>query len=166
VNDYLPLITAFSSGIFGLLVAIATIWMTTLRESRNYARERTRERFETLKSLYANYFAQLEKCIRCTEQLADYSTLTDALPLLNAQLNLTASKEVVSQTQVCADLLYQWSTEYRRGSPKKVGDTGVAIVASGDSEHYAKAKELRPRLMNELTKLIDLMKSHLASIEP
>jgi hypothetical protein len=166
VNAYLPLITVFVSGAFGLLVAIVTIWMTTQRESRNYTRDRARQRFEDSKSLYANYFAQLEKCIRCTEQRGDVSSLTDALPLLNAQLNLTASKEVVSQTHICSELLYEWSTEYRRGSPKQVGDTNVAIFSSGDSEHCAKAKELRPRLMNELTKLIDLMKSHLESIEP
>ena len=166
MNAYLSLITVVVSGAFGLLVAVVTTWMTSYRESRKYVRDRARERFETIKSLYAKYLALLEKGIRCTEELGDYSELTNDLSLLNAQMLLTASKEVGAQSEACGDLLYHWSTEYRRGSPKKLGDIGVSIVASGDSEHFQKAKELRPKLMAELTKLIDLMKVHLRSIEP
>lgn len=165
MTTYEQLITVFVSGLFALAVAAVTGWLSSFRESQSYARDRARARFDAIKALYANHLAYLEKCIRYTERLGDYSELDD-LAIVNAQLLLSASPEVIEQSERCSDLLYHWSTEFRRGSPKKLGDTGLSTVSSGDSEHREQAKLLRPNLDAQLTQLLKAMQAHLQRIEP
>jgi hypothetical protein len=54
---------------------------------------------------------------------------------------------------------------YRQGAPKKIGDTGMAIIGSPDFPHQDRAKALFPNLCGEIIKLTNLMKDHLKSIE-
>jgi hypothetical protein len=165
LNTYLPLLTVFVSGLFALAVAAVTAWLSSFRDSRSHARDRARDRFDAIKAVYANHLAYLEKCMRYTERLGDYSELDD-LAIVNAQLLLSGSPEVVEQSERCSEFLYHWSTEFRRGSPKKLGDTGLSMVASGESEHREQAKVLRANLDAELTKLLKAMQAHLQGIEP
>jgi len=164
LSTYLSLITVFVSGLFALAVAVVAAWLSSFRDTSSYARDRAREHFDAIKAVYANHLAHLEKSMRYTERLGDYTELDD-LAIVNAQLLLSGSPDVIEQSERCSDLLYRWSTEFRRGSPKKLGDSGLSMVASGDSEHRAEAKALRPKLDAELTKLLKLMKEHLQSIE-
>lgn len=159
------MITVFVSGLFALAVAFVTSRLANSRDSGNFARELARQRSDAVRTVYANYLAYLEKCMRWTERRADYSELDD-LVVVSAQVLLSGSPAVIEQTEYCGNLLYQWSTEYRRGAPKQIGDTGLSMIAGGDSEHTQKARELRPKLDSEVTKLLNLMKSHLKEIEP
>ena len=162
---YFPLITVFLSGLFALLVAVVTTLLATRKDTRTYRRERDRRRYENTEALYVDTIAILEKCIRDTERLEDYSELSDELPRLNARLELASTREIVGQYEVVGDVMSEWSTEYRRGAPKRVGDTGMAIISSHDPPHQTKAKGVYPKLNAEIVKLANLMKEHLKSID-
>jgi hypothetical protein len=118
-----------------------------------------------MESLYIDVIASFEKCIRYTQQLNDYSELTEELPRLNARLQLASTKLITDQAKVTSDLLFGWSSEYRQGAPKKIGDTGMAIIGSPDFPPQDRAKALFPNVCEQIIKLTNLMKDHLKSIE-
>ena len=157
--------TVFVSLVSSLCVVAATEAIRHLKDSRAYKRDRNRENFERMKELYAERLAGFDKCIRQTHGLQTYSNLYDELPLLNARFALMSPQELIEQSEQVGDLIEQWSAEYRQGAPKKIGDTGAAIISSSDGPHQAKAKELYPALMAESTKLLCMMQAHLKTIE-
>jgi hypothetical protein len=61
-----------------------------------------------------------------------------------ARLQLASTKAITDQVQIVSDRLYEWSSEYRQGAPKKIGDTGMAIIGSPDFPHQERAKALFP----------------------
>jgi hypothetical protein len=165
MKPYMPLITVFVSGLFGLIVALTTTALANRTDARTHRRSRKVKRYEDLELLYIDVVAGFEKCIRYTQQLNDYSELTEELPRLNARLQLASTKLINDQAKIVSDLLFGWSSEYRQGAPKKIGDTGMAIVGSPDFPHQDRAKALFPPLCEEIVKLTNLMKDHLKSIE-
>ena len=165
MEPYTPLITVFVSGLFGLVVALTTTVLANRTDARTHRRSRKVKRYEDMESLYIDMIASFEKCIRYTQQLNDYSELTEELPRLNARLQLASTKSIIDQAKVASDLLFGWSSEYRQGAPKKIGDTGMAIIGSPDFPHQDRAKALFPNVCEEIIKLTDLMKDHLKSME-
>jgi hypothetical protein len=161
----MELSTIFISLVSSLCVVGATEAIKHLKDSRSYQRERKKERFEAIQTLFAERMASFEKSIRRTIRLEDYSALYDELPLLNARFGLRSPRNIIDQSELVGDLLEQWSSQYRQGSPKKLGDTGAAIISSHDGPHREKAKELYPKLLEESNKLYHMMQEHLKAIE-
>jgi len=158
-----------STVIVSLLSSVCVVGATEaikhLKDSRTYQRGRKKERFEAAQALFAERMASFEKSIRQTLRLEDYSALYNELPLLNARFGLTSPRNIIDQSEHVGDLLEQWSSEYRQGAPKRVGETGTAIISSHDGPHQEKAKELYPKLMEASSKLYHLMQEHLKAIE-
>jgi len=165
MDKYVPLLTIFVSGLFGLLVAAVTSVLSSRREAGGYLRTRRRERYERTLALYVDAIASIEKSMRVTQQVQDYSELIEELPKLNAQLRLLSTEAIIQQCEKVSDLLYQWSSEYRKGMPKPIRNTGMAILSSHDGPHLEKAKEVFPGLSGEMMTLIRLMRSHIESIQ-
>ena len=164
MDAYLQLTTVFLSGIFGLLVAVVTTALTGYRESRSQKRTVVLEQRTQLEKLYTEHIAVLEKAIRYTESSLPFSELYDDLALINARMRLFASPEVITASEEASDLLHQWSRAYRAGMPKPIGDSGTAIISSNDSKHIDQAKELFPKLHDQLNAMIEKMKSHIDGV--
>jgi hypothetical protein len=164
MNEYLPLITVFLSGLFGLAVAIATSLLTNRKDTMRLRREAAYEAYEEMKSVYIDSLACLEKCLRCVSDSASFPSLKQELAVSSAKLQLIAPDSIIVQSHKVSDLMYTWSTEHHRGQPKPVGETGMALISSHDHPHQEKAKELYPQLMNACTDLTNLMRDHLSQL--
>jgi hypothetical protein len=161
------LLTVFLSGLFGLAVAVVTFSLSTRRERTQQRRTADRVRFEKIEALYIDTIAGLEKLMRYTERMMDYSTAFDEMAHVNARLKLSAPPKILEQTDVISDLMYAWSTEYRRGQPQRMGgDLPFSMISSDQAPHREKAKELFPQLSQAVLSLVELMKNHLAEIDP
>jgi hypothetical protein len=156
--------TALIGGAFGLLVALITWMLAMLRERHVHERNTASDRRNKLEALYADEIALLERAIRLTLNGSDYTPLYDELSKTGARLRLLSTPAIVLQWQAAGHLLYEWSSAYRAGSPKQLGDTGFMMISSGDSEHSARAKEVYPKLNDALVQLIDEMRKHLESL--
>jgi hypothetical protein len=156
---------AIIAGAFGLLVAIVAWLLASVKDKRDYKRTQRDENRTKLENLYIEQLALLERCIRCTHNLGNYEEFTSDIARTNAKIRLVSTQDVINQGEIVSDLLFQWSSEFRAGSPKKFGDTGMAMITSNDSKHLEKAKEIFPRLNEEVNKLIDAMKKHLRAID-
>ncbi len=164
MSDYLPLITVFVSGLFGLAVAAATVYLTNAGDNRKYRRDLTQKRYDAAESLYVDVLAILEAAIRETQQLQDCQEMTAAFPRLNARLRLSSTLDIVTQYELAGDLLYHWSSEFKRGPTKRIGDVGVIEFSANTAAHAEKAKEVFPTLSAEIVKLAEMMTAHLKSI--
>jgi hypothetical protein len=154
--------TVLIGGAFGLLVALITWMLAMWRERYLLARTRASERRNKLEALYADEIALLERAIRITLNGNDFSPLYDELARTGARLRLLSTPSIVLQWEAVADLLYEWSTEYRAGSPTKIADTGFVMISNWDSEHRTRAKELYPKLNDGMIRIIEAMREHLA----
>lgn len=161
MNEYMPLVTVFVSGFFGLVVALATTYVAHLIENRRHVRDSRRRRRDEIEALYVDTLATLEKAMRETTKLDDYSESLEAFPRVNARLMLTSTPEIIDQYAIVGHCLYEWSTEYRKGSPKRINDTGAALVSSDMLPHSDKAKDLYPKLNAAVVELSQLMTAHI-----
>ena len=161
MSQWVPLATVLVSGLFSIVVVITTAWLTSRRGKNEYERDRKRERYEEAKDLYVKKLSQLEDVVRLTEQLKSHSDYEKELPIVNAQMLLIAPQNIINRSEHVSDLLYQWSSEYKAGSPKRIGNSNRAIISSSDKPHSDKAEALYPLLNNEIIKLRDQMKEHL-----
>lgn len=149
------------TGSFGVMVAIVTWILAGLRESVGYKRELKRERINKLESVYAQTISQLEQVIRITEAGESYEDSRKPIADNNAHLILVSTKAINDQLEKVTDLMYQWSSTYRKGAPNRVGDSNMVIISSQDSKSQKQAKELFPKLNGAIVELIEHMKSHL-----
>lgn len=151
------------TGAFGVIVAMVTWLLAGHRERQNFRRDLQRERVAKLENLYAGCIEALEMSIRITHSMESYKEIGREHSKQNALLRLLSTKEINIQNEKVSDLLHQWSSLYRRGEPKPVGETGMAIIQSGDSKYSQQAKEMWPQVNDELVVLITLMTKHLAN---
>ena len=152
----------FITGIFGVGVAIITWLLANIRERQSFRREIQKEHVRKIESIYAETIEALEISIRITKSLKSYEKIEGTFSKNNAFLRLLSTSEIIDQSEKVSYLLHQWSTLYRRGAPKRVGDTDMAIISSGDSEFSKKAEEVWPQLNDELVALINMMAKHLS----
>ncbi len=164
MDAYLPLVTVIASGLFGLLVAVVTLALNGYKDSRAETRKLERDQRTKLEELYADHIALIEKCLRCTESRDAYSNLYDELARTNARMRLLSVPDVLDQSSLASDLLYQWSSEHRAGIPKPVGESGMAIISSHDTPHQKNAKEIYPKLQDQINEMIESMQQHLESL--
>jgi hypothetical protein len=164
MKDYLPLVTVFLSGVFGLAVAIVTSILANRKDVRARQRQAAQETYEEFKAVYSGSLVCLEKCLRSVKDRADFPALQEELAAANARLQLIASDEVIEQNHKVGDLIFAWSTEFRQGEPKRSSGAGYSIISSQDTPHQEKAKELYPQLMKACNELAKLMREHLTSV--
>lgn len=164
MNAYFPLITVLISGLFGLVVAVVTSLLANRREVHTYRRQSAQEAYEEVKATYCDSLACLEKCVRSVARGAEFPALEAELATSSARLQLIATEEILEQNVKVSDLMYDWSTEYRLGEPKKIAGTDASIISSQDGPHQEKAKALYPDLMKACTDLANLMRDNLQSL--
>ena len=154
---------ALLSGAFGVAVALITWLLAGYREKHTFRRDLQRDYIHKLENIYAERIELLEMAMRITGSLDSYKNIERDLSKNNALLRLLSTKEINDQSETISDFMYKWSSLFRKGAPKKVGDTAMAIISSTDSKYSKQAEELRPQLNGELVKIITLMSAHLKS---
>lgn len=153
---------AFLTGAFGIAVALITWLLAGLRERNSFRRDMQKEHVRKLESIYAECVESLEMSMRITVSIGSYEQIEREHSKNNALLRLLSTNQINDQYEKVSVLMHQWSALYRRGAPKPIGDFGVSMIASGDSEFSKKADELRPQLNDELVALIEMMAKHLS----
>ncbi|MCR4302643.1 MAG: hypothetical protein NUV63_00230 [Gallionella sp.] len=153
---------AFLTGAFGIAVALITWLLAGLRERNSFRRDMQKEHVRKLESIYAECVESLEMSMRITVSIGSYEQIEREHSKNNALLRLLSTNQINDQYEKVSVLMHQWSVLYRRGAPKPIGDLGVSMIASGDSEFSKKADELRPQLNDELVALIKVMAKHLS----
>lgn len=157
--------TVIISGLFGLLVALLTTWVSHKREQINFERTSKKEEFSKIENLYIEHIAMLEKILCFVESQKDFSELFDEISLLNAKIKLYASEGVEQKSSEISDLIYEWSTEFARGCPVKVAGADYCLISSNQTPHREKAKELFPKLNDEILKLVSLMRNEINDLK-
>ncbi|MDI1321983.1 MAG: hypothetical protein PSV36_04495 [Algoriphagus sp.] len=161
MKEMIPIITVFISGLFGLIVALLTWKLANQREKRKFQIDLYLRELKEKEDLYVSMLANLEKVIRLTRSGQDYSTLLTELSLNSARANILASEKINEQLDLVSDKLYEWSSEFKKGLPTKIGESGFAMISNKDFEHRDSAKELYPELMTQITQLINDVKTEL-----
>jgi len=159
------IITVLISGFFGLLVAIVTWKLANSREKRNFKHQQIREEIKEYEQMYISVISSIDKTIRIIESRESIDRQIDELSLVSALTNLKGNNVINKKLSEVSDLIFIWSSEYRKGMPKKFGETGLNIVSNMDRKHIKKAEELYPKLMSAINELIKLMKSDLVKMK-
>ncbi|TDN96178.1 hypothetical protein [Sunxiuqinia elliptica] len=157
-SNIIPLLTVFISGIFGLIVAIVTWKLANHRENRRFKYEQKISDFKEKKELYVTLLASLDKIIRITEIGENYPNLHENMSLISAQIRIFGSENINNKLFEISETLFEWSSEYKQGLPKKLGETNFRMVSTMDTGHMEKAKIIYPTLrkqINELAKVIE-----------
>ena len=155
---------ALITGSFGVAVAIITWLLAGMRESKISKREARNQKREKLENLYATTIAQLEMLLRLTHSGDSYEEIKRELSDRNGMLKLLAKDSVNEKLEEVSILIYQWSTLYRKGAPKR-GPGDTAIITSEDSKSSEEAEKLYPQVNSTIVELIKLMKKHIAEYE-
>ena len=87
------------------------------------------------------------------------------MSLLTAKIKLCASEKIEKKSSVISDLIYEWSSEYEKGCPKKVPGTDVCVISDRDSSHQIKAKDLFPKVNDNMMELIEMMRVEIEEFE-
>ena len=161
MNQIIPIITVFISGLFGLLVALLTWKLANQREKRKFQIELNLREYKEKEELYVSILANLDKMIRITRSGQDYSNWLTEISLNSAKANILASEKINKQLSQVSDILYEWSTELRKGLPTKIGESGFGMISNKDFEHQDKAIDLYPELMKQINNLIIAIKAEL-----
>ena len=164
-NAFVPVLTVTLSGIFGLLVAIATWQLSLRREREKFRQDLKLQDFKRIEDLYTNTISQYERSIRYTSAGLDFKELYNEMALNAGKAQLLAEEKVRKQMDVVSDALYEWSSAYNKGAPTKVGDTGLAMVSTEHFKHRDRAKELLTNALDEIVDLTSLMKDHLKKLK-
>jgi len=115
MNEILPLITVFLSGLFGLLVAIVTWTLAIRKDKSKFNQELLYRYYKDKENFYVSILANLDKTIRFTKARKDYSELFDELTKNSAKTNLYGTKAINDKLLEVSEKLFEWSTEYKRG---------------------------------------------------
>lgn len=161
MDAYFALVTVLVSGLFGLLVAWVTGRMAHRREVALSSRLIARDRIDLKRNVFSRQLSVLEKSIRLTNRLENYSVLDEELSFVNAQLLLIGNMTIVTQSERVGDLLYEWSTEVRKGSPLRGPDSTIAVFNPMQKTHQVNATEIFPKLNQAILELAALMRTEL-----
>lgn len=165
LSSLISLITVFISGVFGLVVAIVTWKLANHRENRKFRYDQNISDYKEKKELYVRLLATLDKTIRIIKRDEDFSNQHEELSLISAQIRILGSESINDKLYEISDLLFEWSTEYKRGLPKKLGNTDFRMISTQDSPHIKKASEIYPSLSNEMVELAKLIEKELNDIK-
>ncbi|OJV50988.1 MAG: hypothetical protein BGO31_11005 [Bacteroidetes bacterium 43-16] len=142
-----------------------TLFFTNRRERNKFVLDNKYKEYLELRSFYIDQIASLEKIKRLTKYGESYKDLIDEMSSLNARAGLLGSEAVNKKMHVISDMLYLWSSTYKKGLPKSIGNSGYAVQSNMDIPFLEKAKELEPELDVEIIQLNEIMKTELASMK-
>ncbi|MDZ7775279.1 MAG: hypothetical protein U5L09_06525 [Bacteroidales bacterium] len=149
------------TGISTLLAVGLTLFFTTRREKYKFIQDLKMREYNDLESFYTSLIASLEKTIRYTERGENYKELLDENSIISAKANLISTEAINEQLRKVSDVLYEWSSYYRKSLPTKFGETGYGFTSNIDMKHKATADKIYPTLHKEIGKLIELIKLEL-----
>ncbi|APQ18802.1 hypothetical protein [Maribacter hydrothermalis] len=159
--NFIPILTVFLSGLFGLLVAYITWNLASKREKEKFKQELAFREFKEKEELYISILSSLDKTVKFTKTGKDYSELFNDLTFISAKSKLLATESINIKFSEISDILYVWSSRYRQSLPKKVGGTDYGIVTNLDNEHREKADEIYPELIKSINDLVSIIKKEL-----
>lgn len=162
--NYIPLITVFISGLFGLLVAILTWMMANRREKRKFKQDFAILDLRAKEDLYVAVLASLDKTIRKTESAEEFENHHEEFSLISAKVNLLSTEIINEKLAEVSNILFRWSTEYKQSNPKKIPNTDFGYVTNLDSGHRRKANEIYLELMDSMIDLVNEIKKELKRI--
>lgn len=142
-----------------------TLFFTNKREKNRFLLDNKHKEFIDLREYYIQLIASLDKTKRLTEFGESYKNLTDEMSLITAKANLLASEKVNEKLYEVSKLMYIWSSNYKRGLPKSIGETGLSIKSSDDIQYQNKANEIEPKLDEKIGELIEIIKDELQKIK-
>lgn len=157
-------ITVLVSGLCGLLVAIVTWKLAGMREKRKFKQEILYKDYKDKESFYTDLLASIHKIIRLTKEGKDYVEI-DQMSVQTAKTTLIGAASVTEKLEIVADNLQKWIIEYRKGMPRRLGDTNFVFVSSQDDEHIQKANNLYPGLHKAIYELGLEIKDHLKGLK-
>lgn len=152
MNDYLPLITVFLSGLFGILVAVVTFLLADRKDVRAQRQEAAHKSYEEAKSTYTDSLACIEKCLRDVFGTASFPLLEEELAISSARLQLIAPDNIIAQNNEVSELMNTWQSEHRQSQSTSIGETSKVV-----NDNYT-------RLMGACTALANLMRDHLSRL--
>lgn len=158
-------LTVIISGLFGLSVAVITWILANYRENKKLKNDFKISNLNEKKEVYVSLLSTIDKTIRATRKLSDYGNIDDEFSIITAKLNILGSNEINNSLSKVSERLYDWSSEYKKGMPKKFGDTNFAMVSTEDFEFRENAKKLYPELMKEIYNLTTLIKNEISTLE-
>ena len=151
------IITAVST----LFAVGITLFFTNRRERSKFILDLNLKEYIDLETFYINLLSSIEKAKSYTTQGEDYKELFNEISILSAKANLISTDLINRQLNAVSDVLYEWSSLYRKSLPTKVGNTGLGIVSNIDLEFRDRANELYPKLFDEIQELVKLIKQEL-----
>ena len=154
------LITVSVSGIFAIIVAVVTHWLSSSRESKVLQRESRRDEIAVLRQLYEEAIFILDHACR-TRNLGTDEDQNRVIRFL-ARLHLHAPSYVRDQYHITSDAVDAWTPQVRKGEPES--RQGILIFRAGADADKAKAQEAWPAVEQELIKLKKQIKKHLAEL--
>ena len=159
--DLSSLITVFTSGIFGLIVAIVTWKLANKREKRKFNLEFARTELKDKEELYISILASIDKTVKYTTREKDYSELINENALMLAKAKLLAPKEINIQLEKIYDIIEAWSSNYRQSLPKRIEGVNMGVISTEDVKYRKKAEEIIPHLQKAMGELVGEIKSEL-----
>ena len=165
IDYFMPMLTVFLSGLFGLLVAIVTWRLASQREKEKFKQELAYREFKEMEDLYASLLSTADMIVRFTKAGKDYAELFNDLTLVMAKSQLLASNTVNDKFSELSEIIYEWSTEYRNSLPEKIGDTNFGIASTKGVKHREKADELFPELKKIIGDLVEIIKEELTDLK-
>ena len=158
MEELMPIINVFVSGLFGLIIALVTWFLANQRENKKFKQELRLRDYKDNEALYVSVLAALEKVIRATKSREEYFDMFDELALISARMTLHASYNVNKQFEIVSDKMYEWSSVFRQGMPSKIGDTGLGMFSTNNIGYRAKADAIYPELETEIQNLISVIR--------
>ena len=152
------IITAVST----LLAVGITLFFTTKREKSKFIQDLRLKEYSDIETFYLDLIASLEKTKKYTERGEDYKKLFDETSMISAKANLIAPNNINEQIGNVSEILYEWSSNYRKSLPTKIGNSGLGMISNIDIKFKDKADEIYPTLNKEIGKLIEMIKEELS----
>ncbi len=152
------IVTVAVSGVFGLLVAVITHWLSMSRESQSLRRDLARDEMKSLGELYEDALFVLDRQIRTYGMGTDADQ--DRVLKLLARLSLYGRQDVQDKYQRASELIDTWCAERNAADPKRMGGS-ILIFTTSDREHRAKAEVAWPAAERAFNELKALMREHL-----
>ena len=157
VNITNSIITASST----LLAVGITLYFTNRREKNKFLQDLKLKEYIDLETFYVNLLSSIEMTIRYTERGENYKDLFQEKSIISAKANLIAPEEINQKLNDVSELMFIWSSYYRKSLPSKIGDTGFGMISNKDIEFKEKADQEFPKLQQEIGQLVNLIKQEL-----
>ena len=152
--------TVFVGGVFSLLVALVSQWLTAARESRTLRREVRRDEVAATRLLYEETLFALDRSCRSLGKGTDEDQ--DQACKLLARLTLHAPDTLREQYLQTTDRVDEWAAQAQRGEPEQCN--GFLKIRAGAGADKAKAQQTWPLVERDLERLKTLMREHLRDL--